>query len=118
MLETSAIVRIWLLIFDNKQVYSFTDHKKLKAAVIGYIHSYYENSIDKVIFQSRKLLDQLDEYKELTFVPVRFDKLNFFICKWDIDNTHVLHQILTQCESAIDNPELKASIQKLFTLDH
>lgn len=110
-------INVWSVVYDfcGDNMYTFSDYEAVKSAVIGSIWSYctLEDEDDTIEQITSYVKDILDKSEDIACLPISVDTLSIIIYKFTIDNSHMIHKVLSKCYSQV-NTELQEDIRKIF----
>lgn len=100
------IINVWNIVYDfsGESMYVFSDYEAVKKAVVGSIWSYCtveeeDPAVDMII---NYVTDVLAKSEDVPCIPISIDNLSIIIYRFTIDNTHLIHKVLSKCYNQVD----------------
>jgi len=112
----NEIIAVWMIVYDGdvNQVYTTTNFDKACASIESSIRGYMGDESPAAEKIYSQIMDKVRSSGDMQCVPMKFDKLEIVIYRWEIDKFNPLHQILSKCYDIVDD-NLQKEISFLFS---
>lgn len=111
------LINVWNIVYDfsGENMYVFSDFEAVKNAVIGSIWSYctVEDNDPAVDMIVEYISNILSKSEDVPCIPISVDNLSIVIYRFTIDNTHLIHKVLSKCFNQVDG-DLQDEIKRIF----